>query len=231
MQLVTCKNGHRYDASLTSECPECAMFGGSVLPSGTVDLGSYNNYAPDPVGATLDMRNPGTPGVTIPMDPNGGMGSWGGGLDKTQDVSYGSGATQPTSPAGDDFCTVAVLPDGSFVAKNEQLVTGWLVCIEGPEKGKDYRIHNDNNYVGRSMKNDICIPSDATVSGDKHCVIAYDPLDRLFYIGISGGASMVRLNGRPVLSTNELKHGDILTIGQGKFIFVPLCGEKFAWNN
>ena len=43
MQLVRCKNGHRYDASLTSECPECALFGpgfwaGEITFDNVVDL-------------------------------------------------------------------------------------------------------------------------------------------------------------------------------------------------
>ena len=30
-------------------------------------------------------------------------------------------------------------------------VVEWLVCIDGPEKGRDYRIRSGNNYIGRSQ--------------------------------------------------------------------------------
>ena len=33
-------------------------------------------------------------------------------------------------------------------------VTGWLVCIEGPHYGKDYKIHAGKNFIGREI---ICI--------------------------------------------------------------------------
>lgn len=29
-------------------------------------------------------------------------------------------------------------------------VTGWLVCIEGPQYGKDYKIHAGKNFIGRA---------------------------------------------------------------------------------
>lgn len=29
-------------------------------------------------------------------------------------------------------------------------VTGWLVCIEGPQYGKDFKIHAGKNFIGRA---------------------------------------------------------------------------------
>src|SRR5947209_1623897 len=34
-------------------------------------------------------------------------------------------------------------------------VVGWLVCIEGPNRGQDYRIHMEKNFIGRSSAMDI----------------------------------------------------------------------------
>ena len=45
----------------------------------------------------------------------------------------------------------------------------------------------------------------------------------------ASGSSLVRRNGKPVLSTTELNSGDRLEIGSGTYIFVPLCGEGFQW--
>lgn len=110
-----------------------------------------------------------------------------------------------------------------------QPVTGWLVCIEGADKGKDYRLHAEINYIGRSRSNDVVLGSDPTVSRDRHALLAYDPKARMFFFAPSGGSSIVRQNGRPVLSTVELKAGDRLEIGEGIYMFVPLCGENFQW--
>lgn len=207
MQLITCRNGHRYDPSLTSECPECAMFSSGVtLDEGTIELNHFNSREPDFIGETLDLNR--SVNDTVALGDNGSQF-----FDGPEE--YGA--------------TMAVNTAGQFVSKNEQRTTGWLVCIDGPEKGKDYRLHNDNNYIGRNTGNDVCIPADATVSASKHCVVTYDREDRMFYVGLSGGASIVRLNGKPVLMTQELKNGDRLKIGQGTFLFVPLCGEHFEW--
>ena len=108
-------------------------------------------------------------------------------------------------------------------------VTGWLVCVEGAEKGKDYRLHSDMNYIGRSRNNDIVLASDPTVSRDRHAMIAYDSRGKMFFFAPANGASLVRQNGRPVLSTVELKAGDRIEIGEGTYLFVPLCGENFTW--
>ena len=209
MQLITCRNGHRYDPSLTSECPECAMFSSGVtLDEGTIELNHFGGSTPDFIGETLDL-NRGS-GETLSLDDMGGTAQI---LDGPEE--YGA--------------TMAINTAGQFVSKNEQRTTGWLVCIDGPEKGKDYRLHNDNNYIGRNSGNDVCIATDATISASKHCVVTYDREDRLFYVGLSGGASIVRLNGKPVLMTQMIKNGDRLKIGQGTFLFVPLCGENFEW--
>lgn len=230
MQLITCRNGHRYDPSLTSECPECAMFGGSVtIDESTMDIGGY--HQPEFIGETVDLNAGGDDnGHTIPLNGpgnRGGQASYGG-QGYSGQASYGG----PTTPVIEDSGeTVAISRSGQIISKKEQKTTGWLVCISGPEMGKDYRLHNDNNFIGRSTKNDVAITSDNTVSGEKHCVITYDRVDRIFYIGLSAGASIIRLNNRPVLMTQELKYGDRIQIGQGTFLFVPLCGENFEWED
>ena len=39
----------------------------------------------------------------------------------------------------------------------------------------------------------------------------------------------IRLNGKPVLSTEELANGDLVRIGETTLKFVALCGEDFTW--
>ena len=132
---------------------------------------------------------------------------------------------------------LAVDNDGPTVAiwHGEELhcstdpVVGWLVCLSGNEKGRDYRIHADNNFIGRDRKMDICISGDETISRDKHAVIAYDNRDRVFYFAPGDGRSIVRLNGKAVLATTEIKAYDKIELGKTELLFVPLCGEGFDW--
>lgn len=208
MELKRCKNGHCYDPSITPECPECVAQAGHTIP-----LEGTTWEAPDAIGKTQPLQV--AKGGTVPVNPVSPL-QW---ADEGDYKSAGAVSDQynPTMPR--DYQTAAAI----------QPVTGWLVCIEGTEKGKDYRIHAEMNYIGRSKSNDVVLASDPTVSRDRHAVIAYDDREKMFFFAPANGASLVRQNGRPVLNTVELKQGDRLEIGSGIYLFVPLCGESFQW--
>jgi hypothetical protein len=125
----------------------------------------------------------------------------------------------------DDGKTVAIVRAKDGVDP----VVGWLVCIEGKDKGVDYRIHTENNYIGRSDKMDICIRNDDTISRENHAVISFDTREKLFYLAPGQGRSIVRLNRKPCLGTAELNPYDVLEIGTSKFVFITLCNEHFDW--
>ncbi len=110
-------------------------------------------------------------------------------------------------------------------------VVGWLVCVNGKEKGRDYRIHTDNNYIGRSEKMDVCIRGDETISRENQAVITYDAKERSYYFSPGDGRSIVRVNDKAIFQTMKLEAYDRLVIGKTEFIFLPLCGEKFEWES
>ena len=110
-------------------------------------------------------------------------------------------------------------------------VVGWLVCIEGPEKGKDYRIYGKNNTIGRGEKMDICLKGDTSISRENHARLAYDKRHNAFHIIPADGANAVYLNDEPVYVPMALKADDIIEIGDFKLCFVPFCSEKFIWDD
>ncbi len=222
MELKYCKNGHAYDPSITPECPECAALS---KKEGTVPLEEYSialEHSPDY-------------GKTIPLDPN----LMGNPMKKTEQVNkqtdhwanhddYVSGGM--VNQRGDSYGPTMQVDYLKQEGAITQPVVGWLVCINGPEKGRDYRIHAQNNYIGRAKNNDICIPGDPTVSRERHAIVAYDLRSRAFYFAPCGGASIVYCNGAPVFNNVQLSQGDRVEIGQCTFMFVPLCGENFQWD-
>lgn len=151
------------------------------------------------------------------------------------------GVTTPVNPgfAPEDFIpkggsqveqyesTTPVSPNG---VAGFNPVVGWLVCIDGPDKGQDYRIHAGYNYIGRAQSMDICIQGDTHISNQNAGVIGYDDLEHLFSFGPSGGHNTVRVNGKMVINAVELSPYDELTVGTTKLMFVPLCGERFNWD-
>lgn len=110
-------------------------------------------------------------------------------------------------------------------------VTGWLVCTEGPDKGKDYRLHSGNNFVGRSGKMDVVL-SGKYVSAENHFCISYDKRHDKYFASMGIGQEMVYLNEEPLAGTNfiQLKKGDLIEVGKTKLMFIPLCGEDFHWD-
>ncbi len=110
-------------------------------------------------------------------------------------------------------------------------VVGWLVCVSGTEMGRDFKVHSDNNYIGRSEKMDICIRGDETISRENHATITYDSLDRVFYFTPGEGRSIVRLNGKALLMTSEIKAYDRVSLGKTELVFIPLCSEGFDWSD
>ena len=108
-------------------------------------------------------------------------------------------------------------------------VVGWLVCIEGPEKGKDYRIYGRNNTVGRSEKMDICIKGDSTISRENHARLAYDEKHNAFHLIPAESTNTIYLNEEPVYVPTKLTDYDVIEFGDCKLVFVPFCDERFTW--
>ena len=87
-------------------------------------------------------------------------------------------------------------------------VDGWLTCIDGAEKGKDFRIVSERNY----------------------CSISYNPKKRIFMITPGQANGLIYIDNEALYDTRELKAYNLIEIGDSKFIFVNLCGENFDWN-
>lgn len=157
----------------------------------------------------------------------------------------GNGTAAPRSSVG---MTVAPRGDGTDGRRNtaggigktvgaftenfdREPVTGWLVCIEGAEKGKDYRILAKNNSIGREEPMDICIKGDMAISRENHARIAYDRKYNRFYFIPAEGASGIYVNEEPVFVPVQLNKGDVIELGESKFIFIPFCDAAFNWKD
>ena len=173
--------------------------------------------------------NTGNAGATMPLDMGRTMPLAAAGADigKTMPLTQGggNGRTVAQGNVGDAGRTIAIIKEELGIDP----VVGWLISLEGKEKGRDYRIHTDNNYIGRGEKMDICIRGDDTISRENHATISYDARDKMFYFTPGDGRSIVRLNDKGIFATAELKAYDILEIGKTKLVFLPLCGDKFEW--
>jgi hypothetical protein len=119
-----------------------------------------------------------------------------------------------------------------ILGKNKalELVVGWLVCTEGPQRGKDFHIKAGINEIGREEdpEVDIVIKGDSVISRRYHAEIQYDSEDNVFYL-IQKKNEAVKVNDVKVKRPTKLNPYDLLQLGETKLLFVPLCSEKFQW--
>ncbi|MEQ1907931.1 MAG: FHA domain-containing protein [Vicinamibacterales bacterium] len=108
-------------------------------------------------------------------------------------------------------------------------VVGWLVCVQGADRGRDFRIRSERNFIGRAETMDICVPGDDTVSRENHAIVSFNPKNGQFKLLPGEGRGLVYLNGDEVDGPQTLKATDKIELGQTTLMFVPLCGPDFAW--
>lgn len=209
--MVPCPScGHPYDSAKNARCPHCGGFAPTEAPGG---------------GGGFTPTEPLNGGFTPTEAPMGGPGG---------NYSANFGATTPPDGSGpvsggaNPFDVPTVIGGGKADGDIAEPVVGWLVCIEGPARGTDYRLHAGYNYIGRES-GDVRIRGDQQISRQNHAMVAYDSGEHLYFVGPSAGRNLIKVNGHAVLQAIEIKNYDIISIGTTKLIFVGLCGERFSW--
>jgi hypothetical protein len=171
----------------------------------------------------------GVAGIDIgPTKPVGQPAPVGGGAEAI-------GHTTPIHRAAgssEEQATVGWYPSRANEKEGEKRVdplVGWLVCVEGPDRGRDYRIKAEKNFVGRSTSMDICISGDTRISRENHAIVAFEPRNVEFRLYAGDARGLVYLNGTMVDTPAVLKPFDTIELGDSKLLFVPFCGERFRW--
>ena len=113
--------------------------------------------------------------------------------------------------------------------KNDPVV-GWLVCLAGPDRGRDFRLHAEKNFIGRSPLMDVCVPGDESVSRDRHALVIFDPKKQQFWAVPGDATGLVYLNGDVVHVPTQMSADDVLELGQTKLVLIPFCGAKYSWS-
>ena len=141
------------------------------------------------------------------------------------------GRTISYAHAADEEKTVAFSASPSPENREESAgspVVGWLVCVRGAERGRDYRLQAGRNFIGRSLDMDVCIREDASISRDNHASLVYDPRSGRFVL-LPGDSSATRYNGAEIYTRQDLKDGDIIGIGETELCFISFCREGRTW--
>lgn len=112
--------------------------------------------------------------------------------------------------------------------RNMNPIAGWLVCIDGENKGRSFEIHIGKNFVGRSMKMDIHT-NDEKISRENHYSIIFEPNKCEFFIMQGNGITYI--NDELLSNAVMLKENDKIEAGSSTYRFVPYCKEGRDWND
>jgi hypothetical protein len=110
-------------------------------------------------------------------------------------------------------------------------VVGWLACVDGPDKGRDWRLVSGRNAIGRADGMPVRLASDTSVSRDRHAVVSFDPRRRSFSLAPGEGSGLVYCNGQEVVMPVTLVPLDRIELGASTLVFVPLVGANFSWDS
>lgn len=206
MRMEDCGHGHFYDADKYSSCPHCST------------RGVAKNDFTVPEAVKMD--------VTIGEDS---AWNWG----ETQSEDSGGTATKTESSLSEQVSSVQNDDEKTIGVFDEigQPVVGWLVCIEGEHFGKDFKLKTGGNFIGRSADMDVALTGDSTVSRSKHAVLIYEPKNNIFIIQPGESKGLSYLNDKVVLTPTELNSNDVIQVGNTKLIFIPLCTDRFKWDD
>jgi len=123
----------------------------------------------------------------------------------------------------------AVFSSSPASASQEKCVVGWLVILDGANRGKSFELFEGKNTIGRSSQNLVCLTNDSHVSRMAASVV-YDSRSCTFFCVPDPGASCVTsINDQPLMNHSLLQKKDIISIGKTKLMFIPFCSRDFHW--
>lgn len=245
MAQIECGRGHLYDPEKYPTCPYCntnqqitVAAAGRTAPIRTIHAGPTA-----PVSVTAPQRTAPLSGVPVtePQKTAPLSGIPVTAASKTMPPRGYSPNGVPVRPETAPVAPPSPFPHGVSVAEGGKTVgmmqekmgfdpvVGWLVCTEGPSRGKSYTIHGGINSIGRSERMDITITGDRTISAENHAKVSYSDKNNRFNLLPGDGRNIVYLNGEEVFSAMPLKAYDLIDFGETKLLFLPLCGERFVW--
>lgn len=202
-KMTRCPEGHFYDPTKHNSCPWCA------LPA---DMEGGEKTRPAGI-ASLPPPLPPLPGGAMAGPPP---------------PPPGAHPSPPPAPGFNPGATRRAAVE-KLGMKNDPVV-GWLVCLAGPDRGRDFRLHAEKNFIGRSPAMDVCVAGDETVSRDRHALVIFDPKKQIFWVVPGDASGLVYLNGDIVNAPAPLQRDDMIEMGQTKLVLVPFCGEKYNWS-
>ncbi len=254
MQMVKCNvvGNHFYDADKYASCPHCARLGNEPMEQvstnqaeaeekkGLKDLFKFKprhrtvsyNGSYDATQSIYENETELLPN-TSRIETNADAESLPEKLPMQDEVHEPSVSQQIRKVAMSanisDIKTVAFYGE---TLQNAPVV-GWLAVLNTMERGNAFELTYGKNSIGRSGTGnpvDISLDSDPTVSRGAQAIVIYEPKKRKFLIQATNGSTLVYVNDELLMTHTEIFAYDKVTIGETELLFIPLCSDRFSWD-
>ena len=211
--MKQCENGHIYDEKTHSACPYCNQAGLSVVR---------------PLEGGNDLAFP----KTTPLDTSGAPD-----FPKTTPLDAVSAPAAPAAPAAPVAPVIPARPKkemSATIALNVSdagiaPVCGWLVVVEGDNKGISFPVHSEKNTIGRGSSFDVNLSFDKAISKEGDAVLTYDSRGKKFFVTLGAGKNNVYHNNSLLLTPEEVKDYDVIEAGATKLVFRSFCNDEFTY--
>lgn len=129
--------------------------------------------------------------------------------------------------------------NGALSSKQNQKVkeekiskpVGWLVCVGGAEYGTIHALKAGNNKIGAKKGLDIYLQNAKDLSESCQIIISYNVENKKFSVQAGNAKELSYVNGEVILIDKSLQARDKIQIGEECFLFIPLCGDDFSWED
>lgn len=243
LHFRTCPNGHRYNSDIYESCPECGLKPGTfgqpeveyALNGDRVEYEEQLFFFDDSkngVGGSYTRkvkRHVCARGHRYDPDIYESCPECAGKTSVKKDFEFGEDLIgiqiPPIKKPQDDQEFRFTVVDPPLLPR---LVVGWLLCVDGPMRGEDFRLYEGENMIGRE-EGDIVIGKDKEVSRKGHAVVTFRAERNTFYVGPALGRNIIERNGEPVFSNEEVQNFDEICVGNTTLMLVAACGDRFDW--
>lgn len=128
--------------------------------------------------------------------------------------------------------TVAVMKAGVTTpdaTPMKRYVVGWLVGLNGPNRGESFPVRMGRNVLGRDKRSDIVVTDDQASS--HHADLVFRPEERRFILMDHNSTNGTYVNETEIEPRKDLAGHDVIRIGSQKFLFLPLIRDDFYWDS
>jgi hypothetical protein len=114
-------------------------------------------------------------------------------------------------------------------AQPKRYVVGWLIGLNGVNRGESFPVRIGRNVLGRDRRSDIIVNDDQASS--HHADLVFRPEERRFILMDHNSTNGTYVNEMEIEPRKDLADKDVIRIGSQKFLFMPLIHDGFYWDD